>query len=105
MAIGVSSFREEGYIDPNYKDKQEYIYRIYTERNLADTCRDPDDIVITELGYRYSEEDALRLARDFIRNNFWKNHTDLSKDSKGNYSSLEICSYGRNLVIEKLKIN
>ncbi len=44
-------------------------YRIYTESNMADTWRDPNEILTGELGYKHSLEDAKSLAMDYIKDN------------------------------------
>ena len=79
-------------------------YKIYTVRNLADTIRDHDDIVTTELGYTRKLEVAIHKAKDYIANSFFHKDTDLKKSSDGSYSATDFCSYGATIRIEVIDI-
>ncbi len=80
-------------------------YRIYTEVNYADTCRDADDIHITELGYRNKLADALLLANDFIKNNFFHKDTELHENKGENlYEATDFCSYGKTIYVKQIQI-
>lgn len=78
------------------------IYKIYTERNWADTWRDPADIQIVELGYKSKLEDALELAKNHIKETFFHNNTNLRESSDGNYSATDFRSYGATIYVKKV---
>ena len=40
--------------------KNKEMFRVYTSVTYADTCRDPDDIRLEELGYFNKEIDAAK---------------------------------------------
>ena len=80
------------------------IYRIYTEQNLADTSRDPDQIITNELGYKYSLEDAKSLANEYIKQNFFNKDTELRNNVKGTYTAHDYCSYGVTITIQPINI-
>lgn len=77
-------------------------YRIYTRVNYADTCRDPDDIHIHELGVTSDLEKAKQFATDYIRNNFYHKNTELKEFPCG-YSAFDVRSYGEEIIVQKLK--
>ncbi len=81
-------------------------YRIYTDVNLADTCRDSDNIHTTELGYKNNLDDALLLANTFIKEHFFHKDTELYKNKGMNlYTATDFCSYGKTIYVEKIKID
>lgn len=77
-------------------------YRIYTEVNAADTCRDPDDIYVTELGCTSDLEKAKQFAEKYIREHFFYKKAELFEYNDG-YAAQDICSYGATLIIKKMK--
>lgn len=81
-------------------------YRIYTSRNLADTCRDADDIHIEELGYRIELEDAKKLAYDYIKDRFFADNKDnkLYEHKDGSFSAFNFCSYGETIYIKPIDL-
>jgi hypothetical protein len=79
-------------------------YRIYTERNLAETTRDPDEIVIKELGYKYNLEDAKSTANEYIAKNFFHKDTILKERKNGSYSATDFCSFGATIIVEPIII-
>ena len=82
-------------------------YKIYTERNLADTTRDPSELVYEHLGYKYKLDDAIDIANEYIKKNFFRPaDTQLTK-GKGNVvlRAYDYRSYGVELVIEKIEID
>jgi hypothetical protein len=79
-------------------------YRIYTERNLAETTRDPDEIVIKELGYKHNLEDAKSIANDYIAKNFFHRDTLLKERQNGLYSATDFSSYGATIIVEPIII-
>ena len=86
------------------------IYRVYTRQNLADTSRDPDEIIIDDLGYFDNIDKAILFAQGHIKEHFFssKIHTPtLDKNAeKGHaYTAYEFCSYGRFLHIDKTMVN
>ena len=80
-------------------------YKIYTKQNLADTSRDPDDIVIEELGYKNNLDDALSLGNKFIKDNFFHKDTTIKRRSDGTYTATDFCSYGKTLIIKEIIID
>lgn len=80
------------------------MYRVYTSVNYADTCRDPDDIHIDELGYFKKLEKALNTANSYIRKNFFHKDTKLTKALNGNYSATDFCSYGETIYVIKIDV-
>jgi hypothetical protein len=80
-------------------------YKIYTERNLADTSRDPDNYVYQQLGYKNKLEDAVAVANEHIKKRFFKKDTKLKK-GEGNivFRALDFCSYGAEIIIEEIQI-
>jgi hypothetical protein len=81
------------------------IYRIYTEKNYADTSRDPDDIHIEELGYKSNLDDALDIARAYIKESFINKEDKLREDNNGNYFAHDFRSYGVTIHIKKINVN
>ncbi len=79
-------------------------YRVYTERNLADTTRDPDQIVIEELGYKHNLDDAKLLATDHIKNHFFHKDTLLKERIDGTHTATDFCSYGVTIIIQPVII-
>ena len=78
-------------------------YRIYRYVNCADTCRDADDIITTEMGYKKSVDDALLIANDYIKNHFFHKDTVLHK-SGNNYRATDFCSYGVTICVDEIII-
>lgn len=81
-------------------------YKIYTKVNFADTCRDPDDIHYKDVGYKNGLSDAVKIANDYIQENFFRKDTQLRK-GEGNiiFTALDFCSYGERIIIEEIKID
>ena len=80
------------------------MYRVYTSVNYADTCRDPDDIHINELGYFKKLEKALDSANSYIKKHFFHKNTTLTKALNGNYSATDFCSYGETIYVIKINV-
>jgi len=80
-------------------------YKIYTEQNLADTSRDPDDVVIEELGYKNNLDDALLLGNNFIKDNFFHKDTTIRQRTDDTYTATDFCSYGKTLIIKEIVID
>ena len=81
-------------------------YRIYKEINFADTCRDADDIHTTELGYKNKLEDALSVAKNYIKEHFFHKDTELHKCKKSNnYEATDFRSYGATIYVEEIIID
>ena len=96
-------------------------YRIYTRVNYADTSRDPDDIHIEELCYKKTKKDMLKFCEEYIKENF-SNPSEFCRDQdknqnlsdkiqnkfkeehKESYSAVDICSYGKTIIAEKITI-
>lgn len=82
------------------------VYRIYTERNLADTTRDPDEYVYEELGYKNNLDDAVKVANEYIQKRFFRKDTQLTKgQGKIVLRALDFCSYGAEINIEEINID
>ena len=79
-------------------------YRIYTEYNCADTCRDPDDIHTTEIGYKHTLKDALLFAKNYIKENFSNKDIELHKN-KNNHEATDFCSYGKTIHVKEMMID
>lgn len=80
------------------------IYRVYISVNYADTCRDPDDIRIEELGFFNNKEKAISIANSFVKNNFFHKNTTLTEAKNGNLSATDFCSYGKTIYVIKIKV-
>jgi len=78
------------------------MYRVHTSVNYADTCRDPDNIHVDELGYFKKLEKALDIANSYIKNRFFHKNTTLTKSLNGNYSATDFCSYGKTIYVTKI---
>ena len=81
------------------------VYKIYKQMNCADTCRDPDDIHVVELGYKQSLEDSLAFVQDYIIKNFFRKDTEIHKRTDGSYSALDFCSYGWEIIIQPIEVD
>lgn len=82
------------------------IYKIYTERNLADTSRDPDEYVYEQLGYKNNLDDAVKIANEYIQKRFLRKDTQLTKgQGKIVLRALNFCSYGEEINIEEIDID
>ena len=81
-------------------------YKIYTERNLADTCKDRDEYVYEQLGYKNNLDDAIKIANEYIQDRFFRKDTQLTK-GHGNIvlRALDFCSYGAEIKIEEIFID
>ena len=79
------------------------IYRIFKSVNYADTCRDANDICITELGYKNSLDDAKLVANDYIKKHFFHKDTELRECKEGSFSATDFCSYGATIKIQPIK--
>ena len=79
------------------------IYRIFKIVDYADTCRDSNDIHITELGYKNSLDDAKLVANDYIKKHFFHKDTELRKCKEGSFSATDFCSYGATIEIQPIK--
>jgi hypothetical protein len=80
-------------------------YRIYTESNMADTWRDPSEILTGELGYRHSLDDAKSLAMDYIKDNFYHTNTQIEERRDGTFTATDFRSYGETIIIEPITIS
>lgn len=85
-------------------------FRIYTRVNLADTSRDPDEIIIKTLAYKKKFISAVRFAYKYMEDNFSK--PNLSSFSgyklrkKGSmWTEYEIASWGEEIIIEKIELD
>jgi hypothetical protein len=80
-------------------------YKIYTQKNLADTSRDPDEYVYEQLGYKNNLEDAVAVANEHIQKRFFTKNTKLQK-GEGNivFTALDFCSWGVRIIIEEIQI-
>lgn len=81
-------------------------YKIYTKMNTADTCRDADNYVYTKIGYKEKIEDALKMANDYIKKEFFRKDMKLS-EGKGSivYTATDFCSYPETIIIKQIKID
>jgi len=79
------------------------MYRIYTEVNLAETCRDPDDIRYTELGGSDDLNTAIEFAKKYIKQKFIFPERAVLYEHNGSYSATDSGSWPKTIVIEKLK--
>ncbi len=79
------------------------IYKVYTKRNLADTCRDPDEYVYTHLAHKSDLDDAVKVAKEYIAHSFVNKETTLRK-GEGNviFRALDFCSYGATIIVERI---
>jgi len=80
-------------------------YRIYTERNLADTTRDPDEMVYEELGYKFDLDEAKLVANDYIKTRFFHKDTELKKRNNVTYTATDFASYGATVIVESITIS
>ena len=80
------------------------IYRVFKSVNYADTCRDADNIHITELGYKNSLDDAKSIANNYIKKHFFNKDTELRKCKDGSFSATDFCSYGETIEILPIKV-
>lgn len=81
-------------------------YKIYTQQNLADTCRDPDDYVYDTLGYRNDLNEAILVAENFIKTRFFHKDTKLRAREPNEeaevYHATDFCSYGKTIIIKEV---
>lgn len=80
-------------------------YRIYTERNLADTTRDPDEMVYEELGYKFDLDEAKSVANNYIKKMFFHKDTELKERKSGTYAATDFASYGATVIVEPITIS
>ena len=81
------------------------IYRIYTKVNTADTWRDPDNIIITELCYKSSREKAKEFVRSYIDEHFFKpEKTTVDWEGEAGFRATNVVSYGKTIIAEKITI-
>lgn len=80
------------------------IYRVYTSVNYADTCRDPDNIHIEELGFYGNKEKAISITTDFIKNRFFHKNTKLTETKNNDLYATDFCSYGKTIYVIKIKV-
>jgi hypothetical protein len=78
------------------------IYKIFTIVNFAETCRDKDDIQITELGYKKNLKDAKKVANDYIQEEFFRKETKLHKNKDNSFSATDLCSFGETIIIQPI---
>jgi len=78
-------------------------YKIYTERNNAETSRDPDDYTYKQIGQRDTLPEAVRVAQEYIENHFIKKSAEL-RAGKGKqlFRATDFCSWPETIIIEKL---
>jgi hypothetical protein len=81
------------------------IYRIFKTVNYADTCRDADDIHITELGYKSNLEDAKSVANKYIKEHFFHKDTELREYKYGTIGATDFCSYGATIEIQPIVVD
>jgi hypothetical protein len=79
------------------------IYKVHTERNLADTSREPDNIVTKEICHKGFETDAISVMEEYIKKNFFHKDTQPIKTSYG-WSATDFCSYGETIRITKINV-
>ena len=80
-------------------------YRIYTERNLADTTRDPDEMIYEELGYKFDLADAKSVANNYIKTRFFHKDTELKERNDGTYTATDFASYGATVIVKPINIS
>lgn len=66
--------------------------------------RDPDDIHITELGYKQSLEDAIEFVQARILSHFFRKDAKISKRNDGSFEAVDFCSYGATVIIEPITL-
>ena len=64
--------------------------------------RDPDEIVIEDLRYRHTLEDAKAIVYDYINERFFHKDTKLTAEKDGTYSATDFSSYGATIIIEQV---
>lgn len=77
-------------------------YKIYTKRNLADTSRDKDNMVVEELAFRTSLDEARQYANDYIKKKFFHKGIQLKEYRDGSFRATNLCSYGETIIVEKI---
>ncbi len=78
------------------------MYKIFTEVNLADTWRDPDEFVYMELGYTDDLQEAMTFCDKYIQKHFFNRDAKMKKVSDGSYAAFNTRSYGEKLMIQKM---
>ncbi len=78
------------------------MYRIYTKVNLADTSRDPDDIIIKELCYKKTKKEAKEFCNKYISKKFFNKDSELYENN-GIIHAIDFCSYGETIIAKKIK--
>jgi hypothetical protein len=77
-------------------------YKVYTKQNTADTTRDPDNYVYGDIGNTQDLNEAIKMANDYIKSNFFRKDKQLTP-GEGDivFSALDFCSYPVQVIIEK----
>ena len=76
------------------------IYKIYTEINLAETSRDPDNIITKYLCNKKTKESTIAFCEKYILEHFCDKSTKLEKNTNG-FSATDFCSYAETLIAKK----
>ena len=79
------------------------VYRIYTKKNLADTMRDPDDIVINELCYKKGQQGAIDFCREYIKEHFKDPEAEIHENKTELYAT-NLVSYGETIIAQKIEV-
>jgi translation initiation factor 2B subunit (eIF-2B alpha/beta/delta family) len=92
------------YYNEHHTEKNDVFYKVYTKNNMADTSRDKDNYVRETLGNKLSLDNAIDLAKNHIKNNFFRTDTELKK-GEGDivFSAMDFCSYPEEIIIKKVK--
>lgn len=78
-------------------------YKIYTERNLAETSRDFDEYVYEQLGCKNKLEDAIKVVNEYIQKRFFRKNCELRKgQGKIIFRALDVRSWGVEIMIEEI---
>lgn len=81
-------------------------YRIYTQTNLADTSRDPDEYIYKHIAYTKSLSDAVEIANDHIKQHFFTKDSKLRKgEGVVALTAIDFCSYGARIIIEEVQFS
>jgi len=79
------------------------MYKVYTSINLADTLRDPNNILIKDLGYFKDLNSALEKGYEYI-DRYYKDSTRYKKTLKEKNNVYLGGSYSTELIIKPIKI-
>lgn len=81
------------------------MYRIFTRQNFADTCRDPDNIVIKDIGFVDTQQEVIEYLTKYADEHF-HSRGQLNQDKDGSFTIHDMCSYGETLIGQKIiKLN